>query len=196
MSIDTMEIIFATHNKNKLKEVQSLVPEGMKVISLDDLNMTTEIPETGHTLADNALIKARTIFELYKKPVIADDTGLDVEALNGAPGVYSARYAGEPSNAENNMNLLLHNLQTTTNRVAHFKTMIAYIDSEGKEQLFEGRVDGNIIAEKRGGKGFGYDPIFVPEGSDKTFAEMSSEEKNAISHRARALKAFSDFINK
>jgi len=191
-----MEIIFATHNKNKLKEVQSLVPEGMKVISLDELNMTTEIPETGHTLADNALIKARTIFELYKKPVIADDTGLDVEALNGAPGVYSARYAGEPSNAENNMNLLLHHLQTTTNRTAHFKTMIAYIDSEGKEQLFEGRVDGTIIDEKRGDKGFGYDPIFVPEGSDKTFAEMSSEEKNGISHRARALKAFSDFINK
>lgn len=191
-----MEIIFATHNKNKLKEVQSLVPQSMKVISLDDLNMTTEIPETGHTLADNALIKARTIFKLYKKPVIADDTGLDVEALNGAPGVYSARYAGEPSNAENNMNLLLHNLQTTTNRAAHFKTIIAYIDSDGKEQLFEGRVDGTIIDDKRGDKGFGYDPIFVPEGSDKTFAEMSSEEKNGISHRARALKTFSDFINK
>lgn len=189
-----MELIFATHNKNKLKEVQSLVPESIKVISLDELNMTTEIPETGHTLADNALIKARTIFNLYKKPVIADDTGLDVEALNGAPGVRSARYAGEPSNAENNMNLLLHNLQTTTNRAAHFKTIIAYIDSEGKEQLFEGRVDGNIIEEKRGGEGFGYDPIFVPEGSEKTFAEMSHEEKNSMSHRARALQSFIDFI--
>ncbi len=191
-----MELIFATHNKNKLKEVQSLVPESIKVISLDELNMTTEIPETGHTLADNALIKARTIFELYKKPVIADDTGLDVEALNGAPGVRSARYAGEPSNAENNMNLLLYTLQTTTNRAAHFKTIIAYIDSEGKEQLFEGRIDGNIIGEKRGNQGFGYDPIFVPEGSDRTFAEMSHEEKNSMSHRARALQAFSSFINK
>jgi XTP/dITP diphosphohydrolase len=190
-----MEIIFATHNQNKLKEVQSLVPESMKVISLDDLNMTTEIPETGHTLADNALIKARTIFELYKKPVIADDTGLDVEALDGAPGVRSARYAGEPSNAENNMDLLLYTMQTTTNRAAHFKTIIAYIDSEGKEQLFEGRVDGNIIGEKRGNKGFGYDPVFMPEGYDRTFAEMSAEEKNSMSHRARALKAFSDFIN-
>ena len=191
-----MELIFATHNKNKLKEVQSLVSESIKVISLDDLNMTTEIPETGHTLADNALIKARTIFELYNKPVIADDTGLDVEALNGAPGVHSARYAGEPGNAENNMNLLLHTLQTTTNRAAHFKTIIAYIDSEGKEQLFEGRIDGNIIEEKRGNQGFGYDPIFVPEGSDKTFAEMSHEEKNSMSHRAKALQAFSEFINK
>ncbi|MDB5257262.1 MAG: non-canonical purine pyrophosphatase, rdgB/HAM1 family [Chitinophagaceae bacterium] len=189
-----MELIFATHNKGKLKEVQSLVPDTIKVISLDDLNMTTEIPETGHTLADNALIKARTIFELYKKPVIADDTGLDVEALNGAPGVRSARYAGEPSNAQNNMDLLLYTLQTTTNRAAHFKTIIAYIDSEGKEQLFEGRVDGNIIGEKRGNMGFGYDPIFVPEGSDKTFAEMSHEEKNSMSHRARALQAFSEFL--
>ena len=191
-----MELIFATHNKNKLKEVQSLVPESINVISLDDLNMTTEIPETGHTLADNALIKARTIFELYKKPVIADDTGLDVEALNGAPGVRSARYAGEPSNAENNMDLLLYNLVTTTNLAAHFKTIIAYIDAEGKEQLFEGRIDGSIIREKRGNKGFGYDPIFVPEGSDRTFAEMSAEEKNSMSHRARALQAFSEFINK
>ena len=190
-----MELIFATHNKNKLKEVQSLVPPSIQVISLDDLNMTTEIPETGHTLEDNALIKARTIFQLYKKPVIADDSGLDVEALNGAPGVRSARYAGEPSNAEKNMDLVLHQLQTTTNREAHFKTIIAYIDADGKEQLFEGNVDGTIIEEKRGDKGFGYDPIFVPEGYEKTFAEMSAEEKNSMSHRAMALKAFSDFIN-
>ena len=190
-----MELIFATHNKNKLKEVQSLVPPSIQVISLDDLNMTTEIPETGHTLEDNALIKARTIFQLYKKPVIADDSGLDVEALNGAPGVRSARYAGEPSNAEKNMDLVLHQLQTTTNREAHFKTIIAYIDADGKEQLFEGNVDGTIIEEKRGDKGFGYDPIFVPVGYDKTFAEMSAEQKNSMSHRAMALKAFSDFIN-
>ncbi|MDF2455423.1 MAG: non-canonical purine pyrophosphatase, rdgB/HAM1 family [Cytophagaceae bacterium] len=191
-----MEIIFATHNKNKLKEVQSLVPANIKVISLDDLNMTTEIPETGHALADNALIKARTIFELYKKPVIADDTGLEVTVLNGAPGVYSARYAGEPSNAENNMNLLLENLEGKADRSAHFKTVIAYINAEGKEQLFEGRVDGEIIAERRGGEGFGYDPVFLPTGYAATFAEMPLEEKNQISHRARALRAFSEFINK
>jgi len=191
-----MEIIFATHNKNKLKEVQSLVPGNITVISLDDLSMTTEIPETGHTLADNALIKARTIFEWYKKPVIADDTGLEVDALNGAPGVYSARYAGEPSNAENNMALLLKNLEGKAHRSAHFKTVIAYINAEGKEQLFEGRVDGEIIAERRGGEGFGYDPIFLPEGYEATFAEMSLQEKNQISHRARALRAFSEFINK
>ena len=191
-----MEIIFATHNKNKLKEVQSLVPANITVISLDDLNMTTEIPETGHTLADNALIKARTIFEWYKKPVIADDTGLEVNVLNGAPGVYSARYAGEPSNAENNMTLLLENLEGKADRSAHFKTVIAYINAEGKEQLFEGRVDGEIITERRGGEGFGYDPVFLPEGYTATFAEMPLEEKNQISHRARALRAFSEFINK
>jgi XTP/dITP diphosphohydrolase len=190
-----MELIFATHNKGKLKEVQSLVPETIKVISLDDLKMTTEIPETGHTLKDNALIKARTIFQLYNKPVIADDSGLDVEALNGAPGVRSARYAGEPSNAEKNMDLVLHELETTTNRAAHFKTIIAYIDAAGKEQLFEGRIDGMIIEEKRGTNGFGYDPIFVPVDHELTFAEMSAEEKNSMSHRAIALKAFSDFIH-
>lgn len=172
-----------------------MVPSGIKVISLDDLNMTTEIPETGHTLQDNALIKARTIFQLYKKPVIADDTGLEVDALNGSPGVYSARYAGEPTNAENNMKLLLKNLEGNNNRTANFRTVIAYINAEGKEQLFEGQVDGEIINERRGGEGFGYDPIFVPEGYHTTFAEMTLEEKNTISHRAKALKAFSDFIN-
>jgi XTP/dITP diphosphohydrolase len=190
-----MEIIFATHNQGKLKEVQAMVPETIKVLSLDDLNMKDEIPETGHTLEDNALIKARTIFQLYKKPVIADDTGLEVEALNGAPGVYSARYAGEPSNADKNMDLLLHNMQTTTNKAAHFKTVIAYINAEGKEQLFEGTVDGEIIAEKRGSNGFGYDPVFMPSGHDITFAEMSMDEKNTMSHRARAWKVFSDYLN-
>jgi XTP/dITP diphosphohydrolase len=190
-----MELIFATHNQGKLKEVQSLVPDTIKVISLDDLQMTDDIPETGHTLEDNALIKARTVFKLYNKPVIADDTGLEVEALNGAPGVYSARYAGEPSNADKNMDLLLYNLQTTTNKAAHFKTVIAYINQEGKEQLFEGTMDGEIINEKRGSNGFGYDPIFMPTGHDMTLAEMSMEEKNTMSHRARAWKLFSDFLH-
>jgi XTP/dITP diphosphohydrolase len=190
-----MELIFATHNKNKLKEVQSLVPAAITVVSLDDLNMTDEIPETGSTLQENALIKARTIYQLYKKPVIADDTGLEVEALNGEPGVYSARYAGEPSNAEHNMDLLLDKLDTTTNRAAHFKTVIAYLDAEGKEQLFEGKVEGEIAYERNGTKGFGYDPIFRPAGFEKTFAEMTLEEKNGISHRAQALKAFSDYLN-
>ncbi|MDB5274548.1 MAG: non-canonical purine pyrophosphatase, rdgB/HAM1 family [Chitinophagaceae bacterium] len=190
-----MEIIFATHNKGKLKEVQAMVPETIQVISLDDLNMTDDIPETGHTLEDNALLKARTIFQLYKKPVIADDTGLEVEALNGAPGVYSARYAGEPSNADKNMDLLLHKMQTTTNKAAHFKTVIAYINAEGKEQLFEGTVDGEIIGEKRGSNGFGYDPVFMPIGHDLTFAEMSMDEKNTMSHRAKAWKVFSDYLH-
>ena len=190
-----MEIIFATHNQGKLKEVQALVPETIKVLSLEDLNMNDEIPETGHTLEDNALIKARTIFQFYKKPVIADDTGLEVEALNGAPGVYSARYAGEPSNADKNMDLLLYNMQTTTNKTAHFKTVIAYIDVEGKEKLFEGTVDGEIIGEKRGSNGFGYDPVFMPSGHELTFAEMSMEEKNTMSHRAKAWQVFSDFIH-
>lgn len=191
-----MEIIFATHNNNKLKEVQSLVPQGIKVISLDELQMTTDIPETGQTLKENALIKARTIFQMFQKPVIADDTGLEVDALNGAPGVYSARYAGEPSNADNNMTLLMKNLENEKRRTAQFKTVIAYIDAEAKEYLFEGKVEGVIINERRGEKGFGYDPIFMPLGYETTFAEMPLEEKNSISHRARALKAFSEFINK
>jgi len=189
-----MDLIFATHNKGKLREVQRLVPEGIRVISLDELNMTTEIEETGTTLQENALIKARCLYALNNKPVLADDTGLEVAALKGAPGVYSARYAGEPSDAEKNMNLLLHNLAGVADRSARFRTAIAYIDNEGQEYLFEGIVEGTILIERHGDEGFGYDPIFKPKGYDVSFAQMSLGEKNTISHRARALQQFGKFI--
>lgn len=190
-----MELIFATHNKGKLKEVQGLVPEGIKVISLDDLNMTTEIEETGTTLQENALIKARYLYKQYKKPVLADDTGLEVNALGGAPGVYSARYAGTHGDAEKNMTLLLKNMESLEDRKARFRTVMAHIDAEGKETLFEGIVEGVISKVRQGAEGFGYDPIFQPEGNTLSFAQMPLAEKNLISHRARALKKFIEFIN-
>ncbi len=190
-----MDLIFATHNKGKLKEVQMLVPEGITVISLDDLGVTEEIEETGSTLQENALIKARFLFSRYKSPVLADDTGLEVAGLDGAPGVYSARYAGEPSNSEHNMDLLLRNMQGFENRNARFRTVIAYINKEGEEILFEGIVEGAILLARQGAEGFGYDPIFKPLSSDLSFAQMPLAEKNAISHRGRALKKFGDYIN-
>lgn len=189
-----MDLIVATHNKGKLREIQGLVPEGVNVVSLEDLDMSTEIEETGTTLQENALIKARYLYKAYKKPVLADDTGLEVSALKGAPGVYSARYAGEPSNAEHNMDLLLKNLEGETSRSARFRTVIAYIDEQGEETLFEGIVEGTILEKRCGEDGFGYDPIFQPKGYDVSFAQMSLAEKNKISHRARAVKKFGDFI--
>lgn len=191
-----MELIFATHNKGKLKEVQGIVPEGIKVISLDDLGVITEIEETGTTLEENALIKARFLYAKFKQPVLADDTGLEVQALNGAPGVYSARYAGAHGDAENNMRLLLKNMEGISERSARFRTVMAHIDVNGKETLFEGMVQGYILTERQGTDGFGYDPIFQPEGFQVSFAQMSLVEKNAISHRARALKLFMDYIKK
>jgi XTP/dITP diphosphohydrolase len=190
-----MDLIFATHNKGKLKEVQGLVPEGIRVISLDELNMTAEIEETGTTLQENALIKARYLYKEYKKPVLADDTGLEVAALNGAPGVYSARYGGAHGDAEKNMTLLLKNMEACENRKARFRTVIAYIDEGGQETLFEGIVEGDILRERHGDEGFGYDPIFQPKGYTLSFAQMPLTEKNLISHRARALRKFMEFIN-
>jgi XTP/dITP diphosphohydrolase len=189
-----MDLIFATHNKGKLKEVQMLVPEGITVISLDDLGVVEEIEETGTTLQENALIKARFLFSRYKSPVLADDTGLEVSGLDGAPGVYSARYAGEPSNSEHNMDLLLRNMQGFEDRLARFRTVIAYINKKGEEILFEGIVEGTILLARQGTEGFGYDPIFKPLGSDLSFAQMPLTEKNTISHRGRALKKFGDYI--
>ncbi len=189
-----MDLIFATHNKGKLKEVQGFVPEGIKVISLDDLGVNAEIEETGTTLEENALIKARFLYARFKQPVLADDTGLEVHALNGAPGVYSARYAGAHGDAENNMRLLLKNMENVQERSARFRTVMAHIDARGKEMLFEGIVVGSILHERQGTDGFGYDPIFQPEGFQVSFAQMPLEEKNRISHRARALKLFMDFI--
>ena len=189
-----MQLIFATHNKNKVKEVKSLIPNTINVLSLDDINLLNEIEETSTTIEGNALLKAQTIYKQTGINCFADDSGLLVDALNGAPGVYSARYAGEQKNDEDNMQKLLFNLKNIEARDAHFKTVMALI-IDGKEYLFEGIINGKIISEKMGTNGFGYDPIFVPNGYTETFAQLNSETKNAISHRGIALKKLIEFIN-
>lgn len=188
-----MQLIFATHNKNKLKEVKSLIPNSINLLSLDDINLLTEIEETESTIEGNALLKAKTIYEQTGTNCFADDSGLLVEALNGAPGVYSARYAGEQKNDEDNIQKLLQNLNNESNRKAHFKTVMALI-IDGKEYLFEGIIHGKIITEKIGKNGFGYDPIFIPDGYSETFAQLNSETKNAISHRGIALQKLLEFL--
>jgi len=187
------QLIFASHNENKTKEIRALL-KTYEVLSLRDLNFTEEIPETGASLEENAAIKARRIFEEYGRAVFADDTGLIVPALGGAPGVYSARYAGPEANAEANMDKLLVALLEEKERAAYFETVICYIDDKGSEYLFRGRVDGQILMSKQGLKGFGYDPIFKPAGYQESFAEMPAGEKNRISHRGRALEAFIQFL--
>lgn len=184
-----MKLIFASHNDNKTREIRELLPS-YDLQSLKDLNYHQEIPETGETLAENAEIKARTIFNAFGTAVFADDTGLIVPALNGAPGVYSARYAGPEANADANMSKLLADLASAGSREAYFETLICYIDPAGKSHFFSGKVEGEILLERKGGAGFGYDPIFKPNGYDLSFAEMSSAAKNAISHRGRALQSF------
>jgi XTP/dITP diphosphohydrolase len=159
------------------------------------VNITEEIPETADNLVDNALQKARYVYEKCGIPCFADDTGLEVDALDGAPGVYSARYAGEQKDSKLNMLLLLKNMNGKTNRDARFRTIIAYIDENAQEHIFEGEIKGKIIENMAGENGFGYDPIFVPEGYEETFAELSSEIKNTISHRARAMEKFLSYIN-
>lgn len=195
-----MKIVFATNNKNKLAEIREILGNAFEVLSLNDINCHVDIPETGTTLEENAAIKAEYIFKNYGMSVFADDTGLEVEALGGAPGVYSARYArGEGHDSEANMRKLLHELEGKDNRQARFRTVIAYIPSgESKDgikpMLFEGVCKGEIIKEKRGGSGFGYDPIFQPEGYDRTFAELGHEIKNKISHRAKAVGKFAEYL--
>lgn len=188
-------LVFATGNIHKLQEVQGLFKEGFALSCLKDVNITEEIPETADNLVDNALQKARYVYEKCGIPCFADDTGLEVDALDGAPGVYSARYAGEQKDSKLNMLLLLKNMNGNTNRNARFRTIIAYIDENAQEHIFEGEIKGKIIENMAGTNGFGYDPIFVPEGYDKTFAELSSEIKNTISHRARAMEKFLSYIN-
>lgn len=189
-----MKLIFATHNKNKAKEVKSLMPDFIELLSLDDINFHTEIEENATTLEGNAILKAKTIYEKTGINCFADDSGLLVDALNGAPGVYSARYAGSQKSDEDNIQKLLHELQNKSNRNAHFKTIMALI-IDGKEYLFDGKIEGKIISEKLGTNGFGYDPIFVPDGYNETFAQLDTETKNKISHRARALQKMLEFIN-
>lgn len=186
--------VFATNNAHKLGEVTAILGNRIEVLSLKDINCHTDIPETADTLEGNALIKARYIFENYQVDCFADDTGLEVEALGGAPGVYSARYAEGGHDSEANMLKLLHNLEGIENRKAQFRTVFALI-IDGKEHLFEGIVKGEIIKNKRGTSGFGYDPIFVPEGYSQTFAEMGNELKNKISHRAIATNKLCKFLN-
>ena len=188
-----MKLVFATNNKHKLQEVRDIVGDMVEVLSLADIGCYDDIPETADTLQGNALIKARHIYEKYGLDCFADDTGLEVEALDGAPGVYSARYAGEECDSEANMQKLLQKLTGKTNRNAQFRTVIALIIN-GEEKLFNGIVKGAIATEKKGDSGFGYDPVFVPEGYFESFAQMSSEMKNSMSHRFRATQQLGDFL--
>lgn len=188
-----MKIVFATNNKNKIKEVQSLVPENIQLLSLSDIGCFEDIPETQPTIEGNALQKANYIKEHYGYDCFADDTGLEVHAINNEPGVYSARFAGPQRNADDNMNLLLNKLQDKSDRTAHFKTVIALI-LDGQTHTFTGICEGTIIKEKRGEKGFGYDPIFVADGFTETFAEISLEEKNKVGHRGKAVQQLISFL--
>lgn len=188
-----MKLVFATNNKHKLQEVRAIVGNSVEILSLSDIECYDDIPETADTLQGNALIKARHIYEKYGVDCFADDTGLEVDALGGEPGVYSARYAGEECNSENNMQKLLHNLTGKSERSAQFRTVIALI-IKGEEKLFNGIVKGTIAEGKMGDSGFGYDPIFIPEGFSESFAQMSSEQKNSISHRYRATEQLSNYL--
>lgn len=190
------QLLFATHNCNKASEIQKLLHDKYLIKTLDDIGITNDIAETGTTLIENARIKAHYLHSLNKTACFADDTGLEVDALNGAPGVYSARYAGEECNSSNNIDKLLHELQNVNNRSARFKTVIIYIDNNGMEHSFEGIVEGQIIKERRGTDGFGYDPIFVPNDSKGlTFAQLSTDEKNKISHRGKAIRKLVAFLS-
>ena len=200
-----MKIVFATNNQHKLDEIRGILGDGFEIVSLNDIGCHEDIPETGKTLEENALQKAQYVYEHYHVNCFADDTGLEVDALNGAPGVYSARYAGgEGHDSEANMTKLLHELGNNNNRKARFRTVIALIEKKDvcpcgctsvkKVHQFEGIVNGEIIQERRGGEGFGYDPIFQPEGYDKTFAELGMDIKNTISHRARATQKLAEYL--
>ena len=188
-----MKLVFATNNKHKLREVQELLPEGIEVLTLRDIGCEEEIEETAETLEGNAKIKSDHVKNTYGYDCFADDTGLEVSALSGAPGVYSARYAGENVTFEDNVNKMLNELQGVTNREARFRTVVS-LNWKGKQYFFEGICDGRIEEKKSGDQGFGYDPIFTPEGYQKTFAEMSSEEKGKISHRGKAIQKLVSFF--
>ncbi|MCQ2227813.1 MAG: RdgB/HAM1 family non-canonical purine NTP pyrophosphatase [Bacteroidales bacterium] len=188
------KLVFASHNKHKAQEIANLLNSEYEISTLDEIGLTEEIAETAETLEGNALIKARYVYEKTRCDCFADDTGLIVDAIGGAPGVYSARFAGEDGNAERNMAKLLAMMDGKDNRAARFKTVVVYI-SDGKEYVFDGIVEGEITTEKHGNEGFGYDPVFAPvEAGGKTFAEMTLDEKNLISHRARAVKKFVEFL--
>jgi XTP/dITP diphosphohydrolase len=190
---EKIRLVFASNNRHKFNEIAVMLDNRFTLLSLADIGCYTEIPETQNTIEGNALQKAEFILENYDTPCFADDTGLEIEALHGEPGVFSARYAGEKCDFEDNMNLVLTKLGQDTKRKARFRTVIALAEKSGAI-TFEGIVEGTIMFSKIGTGGFGYDSIFKPDGFDKTFAEMTIEEKNAISHRAIALKAFTDYL--
>jgi XTP/dITP diphosphohydrolase len=189
-----MELVFATNNTNKLIEIKKLLSSSITLKNLNDLNCTEDIPETGNTLEENASQKSNYIVNKYNVNCFSDDTGLEIDALNGEPGVYSARYAGDEKDAVQNMQKVLEKLTGIENRRAQFRTVISLI-IDGQEYLFEGIVKGRIEQNAIGDKGFGYDPIFTPDGYKQTFAEMDLQEKNKISHRARAVKKLIEFLN-
>ena len=190
-----MKIVFATNNPNKLKEIQSLIPKEIEIISLNEIGCNEDIPETGDTLEANAFQKAHYIKDNFNYDCFADDTGLEIDELNGDPGVYSARYAGPERNAHANMNKVLNELKGKKNRKAQFRTAIALI-LKGEEHLFEGKIEGYISKDKQGNEGFGYDPIFIPENDIRSFAQMSIQEKGAVSHRGRAVRKLVAYLNK
>ena len=192
--MNKLKLVFATNNKNKLKEVQAMLTN-FEIVSLADINCFDDIPETADTLEGNAILKADYITKKFGLNCFADDTGLEVDALNNEPGVFSARYAGEENNAEENMNKLLKNLVNKSNRKAQFRTAIA-LNIHGKQFIFEGICKGDILTEKQGNSGFGYDPIFTPKGFNKSFAEMDLNEKGNISHRGKAIQKLVTFLNK
>jgi len=190
-----MDIVFATNNENKTKEIRNILGDSFNLLSLIDLNITEDIPENEPTLEGNALHKARFVHNILNMNVFADDTGLETYLLKGLPGVKSARFAGEDKNSDANIDKLLAMMGKSKNRKARFRTVIALI-MEGKEYVFEGIVDGRIISDRRGTDGFGYDPVFVPDGETRTFAEMPLSEKNKISHRARAIEKLKLFLDR
>lgn len=187
------KLVFATNNRHKLEEVGDVLKDQLEILSLKEINCFEDIPETADTLEGNALIKARHIFDNYGYDCFADDTGLEVDALDGRPGVYSARYAGEDQNAERNMEKLLSELDGKDNRRARFRTVVALIEG-GKVSYFEGKIEGQIIEQQQGSAGFGYDPVFVPDGYSQTFAELGSDIKNKISHRALAVQELIKYL--
>ncbi len=187
------QLLFASSNKHKIAEIKALLPQSLKLISMEDIAFQDELPETADTIEGNAIQKAQTLFNAVQITCFADDTGLVIPALNGEPGVYSARYAGHQRNADDNMNLVLEKLAKSNDRKAYFKTVIAYTNST-ETFLFEGRIDGEITTEKRGSQGFGYDPIFQPKGCEKTFAEMTQSEKNQMSHRSLAIEKLIQYL--
>ncbi|WP_291274181.1 non-canonical purine NTP diphosphatase [Flavobacterium sp.] len=190
-----MKLVFASNNKNKIAEIQQLIGDKFEIVSLQDIGCTEDIPETADTIEGNAILKAQYVYDKYGLSCFADDTGLEIDALEGEPGVYSARYAGEQKNADDNMALVLQKLEHQSNRSAQFKTVIA-LNFGSEHFLFEGIVKGIITPVKRGNEGFGYDPIFQPEGFDVTFAEMSMQQKSTISHRGKAVEKLINFLKR